>query len=72
MHFDDSKRDYGREDGDGVRSKVTRWGGSDPTLYGYPAAQTPLGVRGSLPPARLRFSTPSPALTQSGSEAGLK
>ena len=55
MHFDDSKGDDGRKDGDGVRSKVTRWGGSDPTLCGYPAAQTPHGVRGSLPPTRFRI-----------------
>ena len=55
MHSDNSKTDDDRKDGDGVRRKETRWGGSDPTLCGYPAAQTPLGVRGSLPPARFQI-----------------
>jgi hypothetical protein len=44
MHFDNSKADKDIRNGDGVRSRVTRWGGSDPTVCGYPAAQT---LRGS-------------------------
>ncbi len=55
MHFDNSKTDKDRRNGDGVRRKGTRWGGSDPTLCGNPTAQTPPGVRGSLPPARFQI-----------------
>jgi hypothetical protein len=40
MHLDHSKTDKGPGNGDGVRRKRTRWGGSDPILCGYPAAQT--------------------------------
>ena len=55
MHFDNSKADKDRRNGDGVWMKGTRWGGSDPTVCGNPAAQTPSGVWGSLPPARFQI-----------------
>ena len=59
MHFDDSKGSGGRKDGDGVRSKVARSGGSDPTLCGLPAAQTPHGFGGRYRPSVREICSPS-------------
>jgi hypothetical protein len=48
MHFDNSKADKDRRNGDGVRRKVTRWGGSDPPCAAIQPPK-PFWVRGSLP-----------------------
>jgi hypothetical protein len=71
MHFDNSKANTEHRDGDGVRSKKKRAGGSDPTLCGYPAAQTLTGSGVATARAFSGNATLLPALAESGSEADL-
>ena len=71
MHFHDSKTDKDRRNGDGERSKETRSGGSDPTLCGYPAAQSLSGSGVATARAFREFTAQSPALPKSGSESDL-
>jgi hypothetical protein len=71
MHFDNSKADKDIRNGDGVRSRVTRWGGSDPTVCGYPAAQTLRGSGVATARGLSDFVAPSSAFSESGSESDL-
>ena len=58
-------------DGAGVRTKVTSWGGSDPLLCGYPAAQTLLGFGGRYRPRAFRYCSSVAGNAESDSEADL-
>ena len=71
MHVDHSKTDKDPRNGDGVRRKESRWGGSDPTLCGYPAAQTLRGSGVATARAFSDFAALSPAFQESGSESDL-
>ena len=71
MHFDHFKTDKDYRNSDGVRRKKTRWGGSDPTLCGCPAAQTLQGSGVATARAFRDFAAPSPAFSESVSESDL-
>jgi hypothetical protein len=71
MRSDHSKADKDGRYGNEVRSKVTGWGGSDPTPCGYPAAQALRGSGVATARAFRDFAARSPAFSKSESESDL-